>query len=127
MIALDASVLIAHLTSTDAHHSAATGLLVEAEPGSLLVHPITMAEVLVGAVRVGRANLLREDLRRAGMTVVVLDADAPLRWAELRATTRLKLPDCCVLDLALHHRASLATFDSTLAAAARERGIALAW
>lgn len=125
MIALDASVLIAHLTPADAHHPAATGLLLEAEPGSLLVHPITLAEVLVGAVRVGRASLLREDLRRAGITVAVLDEEAPLRWAELRATTRLKLPDCCVLDLALHHRASLATFHATLAAAVRDRGVAV--
>ncbi|MGH9122899.1 MAG: PIN domain-containing protein [Acidimicrobiales bacterium] len=45
--------------------------------------------------------------------------------AELRASTGLKLPDCCVLDVAIHHQASLATFDTTLASAARHRGVAV--
>lgn len=55
MIALDASVLIGHLTPHDAHHAAATEILLNAAPGSMLVHPLTLAEVLVGGVRVGAA------------------------------------------------------------------------
>lgn len=47
----------------------------------------------------------------------------PLRLARLRATTGLKLPDCCALDAALGHGASLATFDEALAAAARRLGV----
>lgn len=46
-----------------------------------------------------------------------------LRLAELRASSGLKLPDCCVPDVAIHHQASLATFDDTLAAAARTRSV----
>ena len=51
------------------------------------------------------------------------DGDEPLRLAELRVTTGLKLPDCAVLDVAIHHQASLATFDDALASAARRRGV----
>lgn len=123
MIVLDASVLIAHLNPHDAHHEAATRLLFEAEPGSLLVHPLTLAEVLVGGVRIGRGAAMRDDLSAAGITVTPGDVDAPLRLAELRATTRLKMPDCCVLDVALHHHANLATFDKALHDAARRHNV----
>lgn len=123
MIALDASVLIAHLSPADPHHAAATAILLDATPGSTLVHSVTMAEVLVGGVRVGRGAAMRDDLRAAGVDVAPHDADEPLRLAELRASTGLKLADCCVLDVAVHHRASLATFEAALASAARQRGV----
>lgn len=123
MIALDASVLIAHLGRRDTHHAAATAILLNAPVGTLLVHVLTLAEVLVGGVRVGRGATMRDDLRAAGIQVTPPDPDEPLRLAELRATSGLKLPDCCVLDIAVHHQASLATFDGVLATAARRRGI----
>lgn len=123
MIALDASVLIAHLNPTDQHHQAATAILLAGTPGQMLVHTVTLAEVLVGGVRIGQGASMRDDLRAAGIAVAAHDDDEPLRLAELRATSGLKLPDCCVLDVALHHQASLATFDDGLAAAARQRGV----
>ncbi len=123
MIALDASVLIAHLSPVDRHHDAATSLLLTATPGSMLVHALTLAEVLVGGVRVGRGAAMRDDIRAAGVVVAGYDGDEPLRLAELRATTGLKLPDCCVLDVALHHHVAMGTFDDALASAARQRGV----
>lgn len=123
MIALDASVLIAHLNPTDQHHQAATAILLAGTPGQMLVHTVTMAEVLVGGVRIGQGAAMLDDLQAAGITVAPHDDGEPLRLAELRATTGLKLPDCCVLDIAIHHQAHLATFDNALAAAARQRGV----
>jgi predicted nucleic acid-binding protein len=123
VIALDASVLIAHLNPTDQHHQAATAILLAGAPGQMLVHTVTLAEVLVGGVRIGQGASMRDDLRAAGIAVAPYDDDEPLRLAELRATSGLKLPDCCVLNVALHHNASLATFDDALAAAARQRGV----
>lgn len=125
MIALDASVVIAHLTDRDAHHAAATTVLLNASPGSMLVHPLTLAEVLVGGVRVGRGAAMRDELQAAGINVAPRDAGEPLRLAELRASSGLRLPDCCVLDVAMYNHASLATFDVALAAAARQRGLAV--
>lgn len=125
MITLDASVLIGHLTPHDAHHGAATEILLNAAPGSMLVHPLTLAEVLVGGVRAGRGMAMRDDLHAAGIRVVAADAGEPLRLAELRVSTGLKLPDCFVVDVALRSAASLATFDEGLAAAARQRGVHL--
>ena len=126
MITLDAIVLIAHLNRADPHHEAATEMLLHGTPGRMLVHAMTLAEVLVGGVRIGQGASMRDDLHSAGIVLAPPDVDEPLRLAELRVRTRLKLPDCCVIDVAIHHRAMLATFDTVLADEARRRGIALA-
>ncbi len=91
----------------------------------MLVHTITLAEVLVGGVRIGQGASMRDDLRAAGITVAPHDDGEPLRLAELRAGGGLKLPDCCVLDVAIRHRATLATFDNALAVEAARRGVAI--
>jgi predicted nucleic acid-binding protein len=51
--------------------------------------------------------------------------DEPLRLANLRATTGLRLPDCCALDTALSNGAMVATFDQALAGAARQLNVAV--
>ncbi|MGI8613232.1 MAG: type II toxin-antitoxin system VapC family toxin [Nocardioidaceae bacterium] len=126
MIVLDASVLIAHLNPADPHHQAATALLLTGTPGQLLVHTLTLAEVLVGGVRIGQGASMCDDLYAAGIGLAPHDDGEPLRLAELRATSGLKLPDCCVLHVAIHHRATLATFDDALACAARRRRVTVA-
>jgi predicted nucleic acid-binding protein len=123
VITLDASVLIGHLHPLDAHHDAATRLLLDADPGSLLVHALTLAEVLVGGVRVGQGAQMLGDLRAAGIVLARRDDDDPLRLSELRATTGLRLPDCCVLDAAITNAAAVATFDKALGMAAHRLGI----
>ena len=125
MIALDASVLIAHLNPVDTHHDAATRILLAASPKSLLVHTMTLAEVLVGGAKIGRGAQMHADLHAAGIQLASHDEQEPLRLAELRSTSGLKLPDCCVLDIAISNDASLATFDNALATAARQRGVAV--
>lgn len=123
MIALDASVLIAHLYPHDAHHAAATRFLSDTADETLVVHTLTLAEVLVGGVRVNRGQEMLTDLQAVGVQVAQHIDDEPLRLANLRATTGLKLPDCCVLDTALNNAATLATFDTTLAKAANQLNI----
>lgn len=124
MIALDVSILVAHLYPLDGHHEAATSLLLDAVVDErLLVHTLTLAEVLVGGVRIGQGAQMLADLKMAGIMLASRDDDEPLRLAELRATTGLKLPDCCVLDVAVSNGAKLATFDRALATAAHRLGV----
>lgn len=126
MIIIDASVLIAHFESTDAHHAEATDLLTAhaAEPfGSSVV---TLAEVYVGAERAGRADLLEHLLTRLQVESLDLPAGGARRLGELRATTGLKMPDCCVLFTAEHHAGAIATFDDKLAVRAAELGVPIA-
>jgi hypothetical protein len=61
-------------------------------------------------------------LRELGVRSVLLDVDAHVRLATLRAGTGLKLPACCVLLAAEQVRAAVATFDDRLAAAGGTAG-----
>lgn len=127
MITLDASVLVAHLQPQDAHHSAATQLLLDAAAvdEALLLHSITLAEVLVGGTRVGRGQEMLADIRALGVELARHDDGEPLRLAGLQAATGLKMPDCCVLDAALHHATAVAAFDDGLRRTARRLGVAV--
>ena len=122
MIVLDASVLIAHLYANDAHHEHANQLLIDSANHELLASQLTVAEVLVGPIKIGVLDRAQKLLRRLGVRTVGLPDDAHLHLAELRATTNLRLPDCCVLLAAELETAALATFDERLGSVARERG-----
>jgi predicted nucleic acid-binding protein len=119
VIALDASLLIAHLSPRDAHHAAATTLLRNSAVEPMLAHPLTLAEVLVGAARIGQGEQMLADLEAVGVQLAPPPDGEPLRLARLRANTALKLPDCCALDTALSNGAALATFDAALTRAAQ--------
>lgn len=124
MIVLDACVLIAHLDANDGHHERATRLLASTSDLPLVASTLTVAEVLVGPTRAGRGRQAREALDRLGVTAVELPADAAGALADLRATTGLRMPDCCVLWTAVARQpAALATFDHHLVRAAESRHI----
>lgn len=125
MIVLDVTLLIAYLERADCHHDMAVKILAEHAGGSLAVSSLTLAETLVGAVvegTVGRAiEVMVGELDI--MTVAILGTEA-LRLAEIRASTGLKIPDCCVLLAAEKLSAPmLATFDRRLAEVAAGRGL----
>ena len=124
---LDASVLIAAMNPADAHHGQALALIRrEAITGTLIAHGLTIAESAVGAAAGGRLSQLRKAYDSIGIEVVPTDDDEPWRLAQLRATTRLPMPDCCVLDGAQSTGGRLATFDQRLATAARDHDVPLA-
>ncbi|HEX8754511.1 MAG TPA: PIN domain-containing protein [Solirubrobacterales bacterium] len=123
MIVLDASVLIAHLDDRDIHHEAATRLLGESGGEPLGASSVTLAETLVAPARAGRLEEARIILARLGVADLGIGEDAPARLAELRATTGVKLPDCCVLGVAEEYEARIASFDGRLLDAAQELGL----
>jgi predicted nucleic acid-binding protein len=124
VIVLDASVLIAAMNPTDTHGRAAAGIIrTRAQSGALAVHAVNLAEALVGAIQAGQEERARRAVHLLDLQVCTDDLDAPWRWATLRATTGLRMPDCCALDTAQRAGAPLATFDARLAAVARGVGI----
>lgn len=123
MIVLDACVLIAHLNATDAHHDRATRLLADTGTVLLAASVLTIGEVLVGPVRTGRGEHAQAALDRLGVTELELPAGSALPLAALRAETKLRMPDCCVLLSAENNNAELATFDDQLAKVASSRGV----
>lgn len=123
MIVLDASVLIAHLEVTDAHHQRATEVLLATAGEALGASPITLAEVFVGPARAGQLDRAAAAIEDLQVEAVPLGVDAPARLAALRAETGLRMPDCCVLYAAQTANAALATFDDRLAAAATHHNL----
>lgn len=121
MIVLDASVLIAYLIDDDEHAGRALDIIDTEE--ELAIHPITLAECLMGPVRVNREDEASQTIEGLGIERLTIGDHQPQTLARLRATTRLRLPDCCVLAAALETDATLATFDATLARVAVEHGV----
>jgi predicted nucleic acid-binding protein len=126
VIVLDASVLIGHLESADAHHTDATALLRAHALEPFAASVITLAEVYVGAAHARQADQLHHLLAQLQIESLDLPAQAARRLGELRATTKLKMPDCCVLYSAEQHDAAIATFDDKLAARAANLGLTVA-
>jgi predicted nucleic acid-binding protein len=112
VIVVDASVLIAFLDAADQHHTAAVELVAGAVP-PLIVHPMTLAEVLVAPVRLGIADAVWADLVAVGVEVDTTPIDS-VELARLRVETGCKLPDCCVLACAAGRGVGVATFDDRL-------------
>lgn len=126
MITLDASMVIAHLYPQDPHHETASEFLRASTDEEFIIHSLNLAEVLVGAVKVGRGQEMLTDVEAIGIRVADRQDGEALRLANLRATSGLKLPDCCALDTALTTASTLATFDDALAAAARHHHLTVA-
>lgn len=123
MIVLDASVLIAHLDARDALHGQAEAALRSIASAPLAASPLTVAEVLVGPARAGRLDDGVAALRTIGLAEVPLAPTAAARLAELRASSGLKLPDCCVILAAETSQAdAVLTFDRRLEAEAARHG-----
>lgn len=125
MIALDAGVLIALFDANDVHHEAAESLFAAHSTEPMTIGPINQAEVLVRAARENRDQQMLADLRALGITTTALPDDAATRLARLRASTRSKMPDCCVLLTAEQTSARVATFDEGIKESARSIGLAV--
>ncbi|GAB3487565.1 hypothetical protein GCM10027572_07160 [Flexivirga lutea] len=123
VIALDAGVLIALFDANDAHHAAAEEIFAANPSEPMTIGPINQAEVLVRAARENRDQQMLADLRALGITTTALPDDAATRLARLRANTRSKMPDCCVLLTAEQTSARVATFDEGLQESARSIGL----
>ncbi|MDR1119148.1 MAG: PIN domain-containing protein [Bifidobacteriaceae bacterium] len=120
----DASALISYLEAGDAN-SVAARALAETD-GEFLIHPITLAECLVGAVRAGKPELVHGVVDALEITVWQPGTGEPDRLAQLRVKTGLPIPDCCVLSAGTANAATVATFDQRLAKAARHLGLSVA-
>ena len=123
MIVADASWVVALSDPSDRHHRRAAAVNQEIASEDALLHPVTLAECLVAPARTGTADEAHA-LLRAAFDIDIVEVDAPLRWARLRAETRLRLPDVIVLDTAMNrHARAIATFDEQLRACTSDHGL----
>lgn len=123
MIVLDANVLIAFLDSDDVHHARARSLVEAHVEGGFAVSVLTAAEAIVHPARAGRGAEGMAVLDRLPLMLVPFTEQDIQGVAQVRADRRIRMPDAVVLHTALASGAVLATFDATLAGAAREAGV----
>jgi predicted nucleic acid-binding protein len=123
VIVLDASVLIAFLDGNDTHHERAMDLLAREIEDEFAVNSLTLAEVLVVPARAGRLESAGVALSDLEILELPFPTDAAVRLAQLRASTNLKLPDCCVLLAAEEAQARVASFDRRVIEVAALRGL----
>ena len=101
LIVLDASVVIAHLDSSDSLHGAATAALLEHAEDDLRLPASAYAEALIDPTARGRLAEARERIAAMELLVVPLDEAIAERAASLRVRHRaLRLPDALVLATA---------------------------
>ena len=100
---VDASIVVAALEKSDAHHEVASNALTEsAAAGSVLLPASAYAESLVHPMQHSEkaAGDVDAFLDRSAVTVVEIDANAGREAARLRALHGLALADALVLGLA---------------------------
>lgn len=126
---LDANIVIGFLDSTNANHARAVELLRAHESEPLVMHEVTLAEVLAGPAQIDRtaAERVWASILQLGITRATTAA-SPLEVAQLRASTGLPIPDCLVILTAGEPAAGnpILTFDERLAIKARALGYVVA-
>ena len=117
-IAFDADVLIGFFNRDHADHAAARRLVAGLEHSGdrLLIGSSVYAEVIVGPLRAGRAEVVDAALAALRIDVVGIDRDIAREAASLRARhVKLRLPDAMALAVARREGADFKTFDRRLA------------
>lgn len=120
---LDATVLIGFLDADDPHHEAAERVIAGSVGERLVANALTLAETMVGPARAGRLSEVKAVLEDLGVVEAPFTEGSIERLAALRARTRLKMPDCCVLLAALDGDGTVASFDQALRQAATGEGL----
>lgn len=119
MIVLDASVLMAHFSSNDAHHEEASGILSAWREHEFATSVLTLAEFYVAPAKAGKLEGAQNLIRRLRVRALDIPEHAAPALAQIRAERGLKMPDVCVLYAAVEQGAALATFDDKLASVGR--------
>jgi len=125
VIVFDASVLIAYLDGDDDLHVEAETLLAAVVDDDFGANSLTLAEVLVVPARAGQMEAVQAALAEIELNELSFPPGTAVRVAQLRASTGLKMPDCCVLLAAEDHHATVASFDDRLVRVAQDRNLAV--
>ncbi len=119
---LDASALIALVSSQDVHHHWAIEMFRDTASFELQMSSLTQAEVMVHPARAGQLKKFQKVLSSLGLKITPIEPDDSASLATLRAKTSLKMPDVAVLRQAMKVNGTVATTDQKLAQAAKDLG-----
>lgn len=128
-VVIDADIVIRYLDVSHENHEAGLQAVERLLDRFVVIHPLTLAEVLVGAIRANDETGALADIRESIGASVYQEEAAPEVWARRLAQTRfsakpqLRTPDAVVLDTAIQIGGLVATFDQRLSAAAKDAGV----
>jgi predicted nucleic acid-binding protein len=122
VVVFDSDVLIGFLAKHDAHHGDAVQMVRDSlAPGTRrLLCAVNHAEILIGPLRTGMQDHVKQMLAQFAVETVPVDMALAERAAAVRARTGLTLPDAFALATAIHaeHRGwpdvTLASFDENV-------------
>jgi len=104
VVVFDSDVLIGFLNRNDAHHAESVKKIRGAlAPGTRrLLCAVNYAEILIGPVRAGADERVKQMVAQFAIEIVDVDSTLAERAAVVRVDTNLKLPDAFALATAIH-------------------------
>lgn len=121
---LDSSAVLALINPLDTHCREARGLFNAGLHKLRVLHEVSLAECLVRATEKDTTDEVLALVESMG--IVFEDSSGvagALRVARIRTKTKLPLPDCYVVDVALRLKLPIVSFDKKLNLVAYEIGI----
>lgn len=123
IVALDASALIALLSSDDLHHDWAKGMFLDTVTWQFQMSVLNQAEAMLHPTKTGKIQNYLDAVNNLRIEIVPVESSDGSDLAKLRAETNLRMLDVLVLHQALKIDGSIATTDKDMAKAARARSI----
>lgn len=116
-VVLDSSVLIALLSPNDLHHAAA--LKSTAAKHEYLLCALTLTEALIAPYRVGNSegDQMLKAIKKSVNHIIDIDSEIAAHAAQLRANSKISLPDALMSATATLTNSQLWTSDKDLAKA----------
>lgn len=123
IVVLDASALIALLSSEDPHHDWAVQMFIDTVAWNYQMTALGKAEAMVHPTRLGKLESFLSALEGIGVEVAAIEDADTAEISKIRATTNLKMPDALVLYQAEKFQGAIATTDIELARVAQSRSV----
>ena len=123
IVVLDASALIALLSSDDPHHDWAVRMFLDTVAWQFQMTVLNQAEAMIHPTKAGKLKQFHAAVDRLRIEIVPVESSDGAQLAKIRAETNLRMPDVLVLHQALKVDGAIATTDKVLAKAARARSV----
>jgi predicted nucleic acid-binding protein len=123
IVVLDASALIALLSSDDPHHDWAVRMFLDTVAWQFQMTVLNQAEAMIHPTKAGKLKQFHAAVDRLRIEIVPVESSDGAQLAKIRADTNLRMPDVLVLHQALKVDGAIATTDKVLAEAARARSV----
>ncbi len=121
---LDSSAVIALINPKDVHCDEVTASLKANPQKPRILHEVSLAECLVRSSARDEAGEVLRFMEIMGFEFQSTSGVAgALRVSEIRMKTKLPLPDCYVIDIAIRQKLPLISFDQKLNSRAQEMGV----